>query len=181
MFLPSSTAVSVRLPLPHPPLSLSLPLLLAPSTAWRTHLLCASFPVPPRHEIVHRFEDAPVPLLALLKLNAPGHNTVSTPNSRGELSVDPSVVRKSLRSSARHWAKFFFFCSAWPWVLPTSHRPKHHPADQRLIGRPLYAPRSEEASFCGWYVPVFYITVLCSVGGLYNTLRKGWPPQLSAT
>ena len=43
-----------------------------------------------------------------LFLAALGHSTaVSTPNSNGELSVDPSVASNTLMSSARHWAQFF--------------------------------------------------------------------------
>ena len=36
-----------------------------------------------------------------------GHSTVSTPNTEGTLSVDPSVTRNTLRSSTRHWSQFF--------------------------------------------------------------------------
>ena len=42
-----------------------------------------------------------------LFLAALGHSTVSTPNSKGELSVDPSVAPNTLRSSTRHWALLF--------------------------------------------------------------------------
>ena len=42
-----------------------------------------------------------------LFLAALGHNTVSTPNSKGELSVDPSVPWNTLMSSARHWAQCY--------------------------------------------------------------------------
>ena len=36
-----------------------------------------------------------------------GQNTVSTPNTKGTLFVDPSVARNTLRSSTRHGARFF--------------------------------------------------------------------------
>lgn len=39
------------------------------------------------------------------------------------------------------------FYSAWSRLLPTSHRPRHHPTGHALIGRALYSPRREEASF----------------------------------
>ena len=35
------------------------------------------------------------------------HSTVSTPNTKGTVSVDPSVARTTLRSSTRHRAQFF--------------------------------------------------------------------------
>ena len=38
---------------------------------------------------------------------AVGHSTVSTANTKGTLSVDPSVARNTLRFSRRHWAQFF--------------------------------------------------------------------------
>ena len=40
-------------------------------------------------------------------LAAVGHSTVSTPNTTGTLSVDPSVARNTLRSSTKHWAQLF--------------------------------------------------------------------------
>ena len=34
------------------------------------------------------------------------HNTVSTPNTKGKLSVDPSVARNILRTSTKDWAYY---------------------------------------------------------------------------
>ena len=36
-----------------------------------------------------------------------GRSTVSTPNTKGTLSADPSVARNTLRSSIGHWSQFF--------------------------------------------------------------------------
>ena len=46
-------------------------------------------------------------LLLMTSGSALGHSTVSTFNSEGEISVDPSVALNTLMSSARHWAQFF--------------------------------------------------------------------------
>ena len=40
-------------------------------------------------------------------LAAVGHSTVSTQNTEGTLSVDPSTAQNTLRSSTRRWAQFF--------------------------------------------------------------------------
>ena len=54
-----------------------------------------------------------------LFLAAVGHNTVSTPNTKGELSVDLSVARNTLRSSNRHWFQVFSGrCHAFPPFSP---------------------------------------------------------------
>ena len=99
-------------------------------------------PVPPRHGTVRRFDDPPVSLSALLSRPL-GHNTVSLLRTAEGSSVDPSVARKTLRSSARHWAQFFSGRPG-PGFSPPQPSPQHHPAGQTLIGRPLYAPRKEE-------------------------------------
>ena len=97
--------------------------------------------VPSRHESVRRVDDHPIPFPTLVF----AHNTVSTPNSKGELSVDPSVVWNTLMS-ASHWAQFFSGRPG-PGFSPPANCPKHHSMGQPLIGRPLYGPRKEEASF----------------------------------
>ena len=86
-----------------PPLPLSS--LLASSVAWRGQLL---YPSSLCHLVMTRSAASTTcryhfaPFLA-----AVGDSTVSTPNAKGTLSVDPAVARNTLRSSNRHWAKFF--------------------------------------------------------------------------
>ena len=67
-----------------------------------------------------------------LLLAAVGHSTVSTPNTKGTLSVDPSVARNSLRLSIRHWAQFF---SGRP--SPGFSPPAIFPNITRRVGRSL--------------------------------------------
>ena len=54
------------------------------------------------------------------------HSAVSTPDPKGECSVDPSVARDSLRSSD-YVSMPSLKLSARSRVLPTSHRPEHCP------------------------------------------------------
>ena len=96
--------MSVRLPLPCRPL-LPLSSLLAFSVAWRSQLLTASSlcHLVMKHSAVSttpRYHFQPF-------LAAVGHSTVSTLNAKGTLCVDASVARNTLRSSTRHWARFF--------------------------------------------------------------------------
>ena len=76
-------------------------LLLASSAAWGSQLFTAS---PLCHLVMKRPATSTTlryhfqPFLVAL-----GHSTVSTSNSKGELSVDPSVAWNTLMSSARHW------------------------------------------------------------------------------
>ena len=73
-------------------------------------------------------------------LTALGHDTVSTPNSKEGLSVEPSVARNTLIPSARQWAQVFSGRPG-PGFSPPAIVPKHHPMDPPLIVRPIYAPR----------------------------------------
>ena len=54
--------------------------------------------------------------------------------------------------------------SAWCRVLPTSHRPKHHPMGEPLIGRPLYGPRKEVALFADGRLNSLALCLLESLG-----------------
>ena len=56
------------------------------------------------------------------------------------------------------------FWSAWSRVLPTTNRPKHHLMGQPLIGRPLYGPRKEEASFADGRLNALALCLLESLG-----------------
>ena len=104
-FLHPSTAVSVPLLSPPRPPGFAWLLLLASSAVRRCQLFSAS---PPCHLVTKRSAASTIPRCQFpLSLAALGHSTVATPNSKGELSVDPSVASKTLMSSTRHWAQFF--------------------------------------------------------------------------
>ena len=78
---------------------------IASSVALRTQLLSTSSP---SHLVTKHSADSTTPhYLFPPFLVAVGHGTVSTPNTIGTLSVEPSVAVNTMRSSTRHWAKFF--------------------------------------------------------------------------
>ena len=110
--------------------------------------------MPSRHEPV-RASTTPRHHQFPLCLDALGHSTVSTPSSKVDLSVDPSVVLNALMS-ARHWAQFFRSrpgpgCSP-PAIVPNITRwVSRSFVGQPLICRPLYGSRKEEASFAGGF------------------------------
>ena len=97
-------------------------------------------------------------------------------SSQPPSAITPSLLRtvkaafrgtlgglKPLRSSTRYWAQLYSGQN-WSRVFPTSFRPKRHPTDQPLIGRPLYGPRKENASFA--YGPLNALALLCLLEGL---------------
>ena len=88
-FLHSSTAVSVWLPVPSPPPHL-VAVLGVLSCVAQPASLCASSLC---HLAMKQSAASTTPRYHFpLFLAALGHNTVSTPNSKGEISVDPSVA-----------------------------------------------------------------------------------------
>ena len=62
-------------------------------------------PVRPRHETIRRFDDPPVPPAKLLA--GMGHGTVSTPNNKGEVFVDPFLALNVAMLSTRRRAHVF--------------------------------------------------------------------------
>ena len=77
-------------------------------------------------------------------------------NIIGELSVDPSVARNTLRSSTGHWAEFF---SGRPG--PGLSPPAIVPNITRRVSRSLFsrctAPPKGRDAFCGWWSRRFRI------------------------
>ena len=121
-----------RFPL-HPP-GFSWSLLLTFSTVRHCQIFCASAL---GYHVMARSAASTIPRCQFpIFLAALGHSTVSTPNSRGELSVDPSVSSNTLKYFTRHWTQSF---SGRPQsrVHSTSGRPEHHAMGQSLIARPL--------------------------------------------
>ena len=148
-FLFSSTAVSLLLLLSPPlcacPLSGFLPLLLLPPPPpppplpppphflghhpWR---MCgAAYSAVPHNRTtsqstVRLLRGRPGTTFPPLFAAAVGHSAVSPPNTKGMSSVDPSVVRNSLRSWG-YASLPSLKLSARSRVLPTSHHPKYLP------------------------------------------------------
>ena len=60
--------------------------------------------MPSRHEVIRRIDERYHFPLCLAALD---HSTVSTPNRKGELSVDLAVAWNTLMLSARRWAQLF--------------------------------------------------------------------------
>ena len=81
---------------------------MASSGAWRSQLLSASSLC---HLVMKHSAASPTPryhyLPFLAAVGHSTHSTVSTPNTKGTLSVDHSVARNTLTSSSRHWTQFF--------------------------------------------------------------------------
>ena len=145
----SWTAVSVRLPLRHlPPFSLSS--LLASSTAWHSQLLSASSLC--HLAMIHSASSTTPRYQIPAFLAAVGYNTVSTPNTREKLSVDPSVARNTLRSSTRHWAQFYSYFLVGP-VPDPPHQPSSQTSPGRVVARCLSAvqPPQRGDTICGWW------------------------------
>ena len=125
----SSTLISVRVSPPpaHPPV-FPLSLFLASSAAWRSQLFSAA---PLCHLVMKRSAASKIPWRPFpLFLAAVDHSAVS--NSKGQLSVDPSLAWNTLMSSARHWAQFF---SGRPGSGFSPHQPS--PNIIRWVGRSL--------------------------------------------
>ena len=83
-------------------------LLLLASSAVRHSQLVSSSPL--CHLVMKRSAASTIPRrkfpLIGINLAALGHGTVPTPNSKEELSVDPSIASNTLMSSARLWAQY---------------------------------------------------------------------------
>ena len=99
-----NSCISTVAPAPSPPGFPRL-LLLASSAVKSSQLFSAP---PPCHLVIKQSAASTLPRGQFpLFLAALGHSTVSTPNSKGELSVDSSVASNTLMSSARHLDQFF--------------------------------------------------------------------------
>ena len=107
-------------------------------------------------------------------LAAVGHSTVSTPNTKGTLSVDPSVARNHVRSSTRHWGQIF---SGRPG--PGFAPPAIVPIIPRGVGRPLFFRRTAPAnrrrllrmvvstlSHCAFFRVLAYDELVCELSAL---------------
>ena len=114
-----------RSPLPPPLPFSSSPFFLASSlhavTSARFHL----GPVPPRHETTRRFDDRTV-LLLVACLTTVGHSTASSPNNKGEVSVDPSFFGSKHRGVVYQASGPCHSLPTRSRVFPTDHRPEHH-------------------------------------------------------
>ena len=105
-------------------------------------------------------------------LAAVGHNTISTPINKGKLSVDPSVVRNTLRSSTKRWASSFL-------VGPVPDSP-HQPSSQTSPDG-IYDPRKEETPFADGRLDALALRFLEGLGvrhavvGVLSTLDANDP------
>ena len=130
-------------------------------------LLCL-VPAPLPYETARRFDEPPVPLPALLSRPRPLHRLYSEQQrgafhgSLGGLKT-LDVVCQTLGAD--------IFRSAWCWVFLPSHRPKHHPAGQPLIGRPLYGPREYEPSFADCRLDALALCLFEGIGARHEVVR----------
>ena len=143
--LVSSTAVSVRPPLP--PSSFPLLLFLASTVAWIGQLLSASVLC---HFIIKRPAASTTPRYQFPPFLADlDHSALFTPNSKGGLSVDPSVALNAYALISLEIGPSSFLVGLVPGCPHTSHRPGHNAMGQPLRCRPLYGSCKDEVAFAG--------------------------------
>ena len=119
----------------HRGLSSTRPVAPLPQSPWapptadarRCQLSCASSSC---HLTMNRLGSSRTPRYlfpAFFAAAAVDHSAVSTPNTKGKGSVNPSVARKAPRSSTLHLSMLNLTLPARSRVLPASRRPEQYP------------------------------------------------------